>query len=254
MNLDAALFPDVRPLVTLGWYHLLLFGVLVPLTGLRSRARLLDAASVPSRSRNYLGTMLLLLVFGAVSVWTARAQGIALSFAQPRAEGILAGAIVLVLGILLVLPRWRAAVERGAPMVRLYAPSTGVERALWTAKAVLAGISEEISWRGVQVTLLGSLFGSAAPAILVCVVGFTVAHAVQDSKSLPIVAGFAIAFHLLVALSGSLIVPIAVHALYDIAAGLAYGRYVRVSKARAARASAAAPGLRGTSDAERAVR
>jgi membrane protease YdiL (CAAX protease family) len=167
---------------------------------------------------------------------------VALAFGRPGLPGTIAGAIVLVVGVLVVMPQWRAAVERGAPMVRLYAPSTRSERALWIAKSVLAGISEEISWRGVQVTLLGILFGNAAAAIAVSVITFTVAHAVQDRRSLPIVACFALAFHLLVVLSGSLIVPMVVHAAYDAAAGLAYSRFVREAKARR-RAPVAPPGV-----------
>src|SRR6185295_13585120 len=101
--------------------------------------------------------------------------------------------------------------------------------AMWVAKSVVAGISEEVSWRGVQVSLLAHLLGSVPLAIVVCVAMFTLAHAVQETRSLLLVACFAAAFHLLVWLSGSLLVPIVVHAVYDAVAGLTAGRWVRAA-------------------------
>jgi uncharacterized protein len=240
MDLGAAIFPASPPINTLGWYHLFLFGVLVPLTAIRSRRRLLAAASVPSRPLHYASTMLLQVMFAAISLWTARVQHVGLAFGRPTTPGIVAGAIVLVVGVFAVMPRWRKAVERDDPLARLYAPTTTFEGALWALKAVLAGIGEEISWRGVQPALLGLAFGNSALALVLSVIGFTVGHAYQGRKSLPIIACFAVAFHALVVISGSLLVPIAVHAAYDAVAGLAYGRLVRDAKARHRRAIASA--------------
>lgn len=89
---------------------------------------------------------------------------------------------------------------------------------------MLAGLSEEITWRGVQAGLAGSLTGSVLIAVLFCSVTFAVAHVIQGWKSAAVICIFALGFHLLVWMAGSLYVAMAVHVTYDIIAGISYGR------------------------------
>jgi membrane protease YdiL (CAAX protease family) len=67
------------------------------------------------------------------------------------------------------------------------------------------------------------LTGSVSAAVGLCIVMFGVAHAMQGWKSAGAIMIFAAAFHLLVWLAGSLYVAMAVHFLYDLIAGFAYG-------------------------------
>ena len=135
---------------------------------------------------------------------------------------------MLVATVALMRPRWRRAVERrtpvGARVLHLCMPANAVERAWWIAVAVLAGISEEITWRGVQTALLTNLTGRLWIAAIICAISFGVAHMIQGWKSSAIIVFFALGFHALVWLSGSLYVAMAVHTAYDIMAGLTYGR------------------------------
>jgi membrane protease YdiL (CAAX protease family) len=104
-------------------------------------------------------------------------------------------------------------------------PRDGQERALWLASSIAAGISEELVYRGVLTTLLARMTGSVAGAALLSAAVFAVSHYMQGWRSMAIIFGMALLFQSLVWYSGSLYVPMAVHALYDVAAGLHYGHF-----------------------------
>jgi membrane protease YdiL (CAAX protease family) len=124
-------------------------------------------------------------------------------------------------------PRWRKAVESRVPAVHLFMPDNTVERAWWIGVSFLAGIGEEITWRAVQTALLGALTGSFWFAALLSAVSFGMTHIIQGWRSAAIIAGIAIGFQVLVWLAGSLYVAMVVHVLYDLTAGIAYGRLGR---------------------------
>jgi len=67
---------------------------------------------------------------------------------------------------------------------------------------------------------------------------FAVAHSLQGWKSVAVILGFAFLMHALVAVTGSLVPAMAVHLVYDLAAGIAIARQA-VSLDRAAAAAAA---------------
>jgi membrane protease YdiL (CAAX protease family) len=91
----------------------------------------------------------------------------------------------------------------------------------------LAGLSEEITWRGVQTALLSSLTRSLWLAAIICAISFGLGHFIQGWRSSAIIVFFALGFQGLVWLSGSLYVAMAVHVAYDITAGLSYARLGR---------------------------
>src|SRR5690606_31706171 len=66
--------------------------------------------------------------------------------------------------------------------------------------------------------------GSGVAAALIASVIFGVSHSVQGWKSAGVITVIALLLHGLVALSGTLLLAIAIHAIYDAVAGLAYGR------------------------------
>lgn len=220
----------VHWLTPLGWYHLVSFGVLVPILAYRQRRRNV-AAGRPTgpRIRHYRGGVLTLLLFGAFSIVVANQQKLAL-WAWPARRpwlSLLAAVGTYVVMVTAMRPRWRAAVERRTPHLYYFMPGTPVERLWWVAISVLAGISEEITWRGVQPPLVACLTGSPAVGVAVTAVSFGAAHAVQGRRSAAVIVLFALAFQSLVWLSGSLFPAMAVHAAYDITAGLVYGRLGR---------------------------
>ena len=103
-------------------------------------------------------------------------------------------------------------------------PRNAREKVWWIAVSFLAGIGEEITWRGVQAALVGILTGDFWITSLVCSISFGLAHIIQGWKSAAIIFVFALGFHTLVWLAGSLYVAMAVHVVYDLTAGINYGK------------------------------
>lgn len=209
------------------WYHVLLFGVVVPYLAIKSHARLKASTAPIDRLKHFQTGAATLAIFAVFSLFTALKQHLWFLFNVDRA-GLLKGlpaAVAMYVGAVIVMrPRWRKAVERRKPVVRLFMPGNAIERAWWVVISTLAGISEEITWRGVQTTLLAMLFGNFVAASVVSAAMFGLGHSVQGRQSVAIVAVFALLFQAIVWLSGTLLLAMAVHVAYDITAGLNYGR------------------------------
>ncbi|HYW74023.1 MAG TPA: CPBP family intramembrane glutamic endopeptidase [Pyrinomonadaceae bacterium] len=223
------MFPFVYEINPAGWLHLLNFGLALPLVAISQARRFAQADKpLPQRIHHFRRTAATLVLFGGLSLLVARFEWIDLfPRALPPWRAIGAGVLMFVVAVAAMRPRWRRAVERGARVVYLFMPANPAERAWWIVVAVLAGVSEEITWRGVQAGLAYKLLGNVTLAFVLCAVSFGVGHIIQGWKSAILISVFALAFHLLVWLSGSLYVAMAVHIAYDITAGINYGRLGR---------------------------
>jgi membrane protease YdiL (CAAX protease family) len=207
-----------------GWFHLVCFGVILPWLAVRS-ARNLPRLSQRPRKGHFLSVLLVQGVSVFVSIKVAGAERITLfpaTFPPPFAIGI--GAAMAVLAILALRPRWREAVERREPRVHFVMPRDATERKLWVAVSLAAGCSEEITYRGVMYTLLLRLADDPLVAAIAAAMLFGAAHAVQGWKGISAVGLIGLSLQGLVLLAGSLYVAMAVHVLYDIVTGLAYGK------------------------------
>ena len=217
-------------LTPLGWYHVVVFALIVPALALLSRRRLgAGTAPLPARVRQFRATSLMLVLFGGLSVLTAGSERLELfAWRLDRPVWSLAAAAVMFVGAVVVMrPRWRRAVIERRRIVHLFMPQTPAERTWWVVVSTLAGISEEITWRGVQAVLLAVLTGSILGGALLSALMFGAAHAVQCWRSTLVIVAFALAFQGLYWLSGTLHVGMIVHAAYDITAGWTYGRFGR---------------------------
>lgn len=218
------MFPNVYKINLVGWFHLVYFGIVVPLAAVLE-ARKFRRKPLPDRLKNFKGMAVTLISFGVISLVCAFFNWINLfPRAMPPWPAVLAGLVMYLAAVATMRPYWRAAVQKRARAVHLYMPTNATERGWWIIVAILAGVIEEITWRGVQTALAVNFFGSVWLGILFCVVSFAIAHAVQGWKSAAIISVFAVGFHTLVWLSGSLYVAMAVHILYDVTAGISYGR------------------------------
>jgi len=223
------MFPYAHGINLAGWVHLVFFGLLIPAAAIIERRKFRAAATpLPNRLRHFQVTALSLVMLVTISLTVARLEWIELfPRAFPKWGAFLGGALVLAAMIAYMRPRWRRAVERRARVVHLYMPANGTERAWWIAVSVLAGLGEEITWRGVQGALLNNLTGRFWLAAIICAISFAVGHMIQGWRSVIVIIGFALCFHALVWLAGSLYVAMGVHIAYDVAAGISYGRLGR---------------------------
>jgi membrane protease YdiL (CAAX protease family) len=205
-----------------GLFHLTFFGVVLPVGAWRSQLRL-ARMELPPKRPYFLGVIAQQLVFLAISAAVAATLDLALPLESPSGRDLALGAGFLGLTLIALAPFWRSQVRRRSRFVYLVAPRNGEERAFWVAVSALAGVGEEITYRGVFFILLTRLMPVPA-AVAVGALAFGAAHLAQGWRAAPIVVGFSVGFQLLVLATGTLYVAMAAHLLYDLVAGLAYGR------------------------------
>jgi membrane protease YdiL (CAAX protease family) len=211
-------------------FHLVFFGVFLPLATFRMhRSMAKGRTGVPDPRKHFRGATIELATLMALSIGVAKVTGIdLLAFDRTRlVPGLAVGAAMYTAAVLFMRPRWRHAVEKRAPIVRLFMPRDAGERAWWIAVSVLAGIGEEITWRGVQTQLLVPIVGTYALAAVLSAISFGLVHYVQGWRSAAVIVLFALGFQAVVWASGGLLVAMLVHVAYDITAGLTYGKLGR---------------------------
>jgi membrane protease YdiL (CAAX protease family) len=84
----------------------------------------------------------------------------------------------------------------------------------------VAGIVEEIVYRGALFTLWQRVLGSWWAAAALCSLAFALAHFVQGWRAMVVIIAFALGSHAIVRLTGDLYTVMAVHVVYDFLAGL----------------------------------
>ncbi len=199
----------------------------VPWAVIRNHDTALAMAWIPM-SRRFLAMLIPQVVLGLIAILTAWMDGVDILPARlPQPAHWLLAAGFLLTAFVLVRPHWRRSMEEGKLTWRLFAPITREERGMWIGLSLSAGIGEELVWRGVLPVLLTRLGGSFALAILLSVLSFAIAHAIQGLRSVLAIAAFALAFHGLVWVSGSLYVGMAAHFVYDVIAGFTYAQFAR---------------------------
>lgn len=211
------------PISISGYAHLLFFGLLIPIGAVRSQ-KLLANRPLPPRQRYFRAAVIQVALFALLSIVVARQNAIVLFPRRaPPPLAFATGAVFLAIAIPFGWTRWVKAVRERQKVVALFMPTNNNERMLWLAAAALAGFGEEITWRGVQTTLLNRLTGNVWVAIAIAIVMFSISHAIQGWNSVAVIALYTTGFHAIVWLSGSLYVAMVVHFLYDLIAGLSYG-------------------------------
>ena len=144
------------------------------------------------------------------------------------AREILAGGAALLLSLVLrkVATSMHSDEERRRMVIRAMVPRSPLERWLYAVMAIAAGIAEEAAYRGVGMYLLSEALGNAWVAALILATAFALAHLIQEWKSLPFIFLMALGMHALVAVTGTLVVAMVVHAVFDLVAGVLAAREV----------------------------
>lgn len=179
---------------------------------------------------SWVAVMGLIVVFGGASL---RDIGLVWNMPPPEVLGFVAAATLgsLIPIAVFALRSWRF----GGPGVRdsfrqmmepvsALLPSTREERWLFAAVAVTAGICEELLFRGFLLFYLQDLFLglSLAAAVIVSSIVFGMAHLYQGAKGVLGTGVFGLGMALLYVWSGSLLLPIILHALLDLRVLLLY--------------------------------
>ena len=220
--------------IELGYLAVML--VIIPRGAIRSRRILGDSATTagqPELTRRQILlqsilTLTLLGVMTGIAAWAIDYDPLHRPARFGTLELLIGAGGLAITGLAGWLSgRVRTPAEREKLAIYRWMPQTGVERALFVVSALLAGTVEEAAYRGVLVTILAGVTGSAAVGALVSALAFAVGHAVQGWKSGVVVFAMALLMQAIVALTGTLLIAMAVHALYDIVAGIRAGNTAR---------------------------
>jgi membrane protease YdiL (CAAX protease family) len=169
----------------------------------------------PKLKRFQVGAILLTFT-GLISYNTAEIEKVTLPI-QPEFWSLLYGTVFL-LALINAVARGqhRVPAEHRERIRLLYSPTNPAELSWSLVTGTCAGIFEEITYRAVLYELFGRQFGYGISFVL-CVVFFVLAHLPQGVRGAVGVAILAMVFHITYVMSGSLLAPILVHAIYDIA-------------------------------------
>ena len=204
----------------LAYYFLFYVGLFLPFAAFRSAKRVRENRNIPSRKKAYLSTLFSLSILLFITVFTARRNWITL-FPTPviGVRNVLIGlaALGLKLGYFFLRRRNRSFATH--PSQKLMAPRTAEEKALFVIIVALAAVTEEAAYRGVAFQLFWWLTGSAWIGAAASALAFGLSHQVQGWKVVIIVFFHALLDQLVVYLTGSLYIVIAVHFIYDLIAG-----------------------------------
>jgi membrane protease YdiL (CAAX protease family) len=208
--------------------------LVIPVYGWHSHRRVVERArrgETFDRRTIYLQTHALefLLLFGVVGLWLVNGRSIdQLGFVAPAGTGFWLGAGLAMLAVGLLVHSWLAArrmtlEERSRQFEKLgdlqyFLPASPGELRHFAALSIVAGVVEEIVYRGFLFWYLAWLM--PVWGIVVCSAAiFAFGHSYQGAAGVLRIFVIGVAFGLLFLLSGSIWLPIALHALLDILQG-----------------------------------
>ena len=186
-----------------------------------------------ARVAGYRETIVSWLVFAAalVAIWLVTGRAWAeLGFRWGDPLRLALGALLGVAVLWITYQQMRKLTSGGASAVTeqmgdvaFFAPRTRRELGWFRAVSVNAGVTEELIFRGFLLWYLEPYVGVAWAAVLAVLI-FTLGHAYQGLANVPPLLGASAFFVFLYLWSGSLLLPIIVHALADAIQGTALAR------------------------------
>lgn len=206
-----------------GWSVALLTIVCIILPALAYRtSRIFASGPLPvPRTWFYAETIAFQLVVLAVAGVCAWRNDIHVARLPERwLSGAASAAALLGVALLLLKVRWPGRPDEMKSRLYELLPHSPEEMRLFLPLCAVASLSEEIVYRGVTVALLGRLTGHSAVAVGIAAVVFALGHMVQGWRSVGVIFVFALAFHAIVYVAGSLLFAIVAHFAYDVAAGV----------------------------------
>ncbi len=226
---------------------LLAVTIVMPVLGVRDYRKMLRGlreGRTSARIEAYRGTIAVqwALTLGFLGWWLLAGRELTPLGLIPSATGwqwLAVGAGIAIIGFLLfqmltVLrsPEQLDKIRRQARELCGIAPLTSVERRVFALVSATAGICEEILFRGLLITVLAAVMGTW-PAIILSSIIFGLGHAYQGWKGIGKIALAGLVLALLFVGSGSLFIPMLLHAVGDLTGGYILGAASRVAPVEA---------------------
>lgn len=202
----------------LEYVFLFFIGVVLPLLAFQT-ARLLRGGPLPlPRKHFYVQTIVLQVAILLFALFVKR--DVLRPPSRPIA-GVFAAAALLGIAIAILVWRWPQRSDESRTQLYELLPHDHSDMPVYFALCVAAGFAEEIAYRGATFELLGA---TPLAAIIASIV-FALGHAIQGWRSVGAIFLFALGFHVIVYVAGSLWYAIAVHVAYDAIAGVLIPRW-----------------------------
>ena len=199
---------------------LALIGLGVPALALAGK-RKLDAGLRLPRVPLYVEGVATQSILLALSFFVASINGITLLVAPDPAPAHMAlagGMLLAAIGAMLLATRYGS--DETLDRIYMIVPATYGERIFWIFVSAAAAFGEEITYRGVLFAILAGVTGDWWLAASVGSLIFAAAHVAQGWTSALVIAVFGLGFQFLALQTGSLLLPVIIHFLYDVATGL----------------------------------
>lgn len=204
------------------WFVVLML-VTLPIAVIRAARTQKPAVVSRQRISQRLKTVFALVVLAAMALGVAWRDHIEL-FPPIQVTGkIVALSIVILLGTIALaeaLLQARSPEGRTELWVRQIIPQNNAERFVWLISSTVAGVTEEIIFRGVLFAVLVAVTSSVGLSALISALVFAIGHARQGWKSMVFIFGIALLFQWLVIYAASLVPAMIIHAIYNIVRGL----------------------------------
>jgi membrane protease YdiL (CAAX protease family) len=213
-------------------HHAIVFSLIVlfPIWD-RHETKYLKTTTDPDARRNgyrktiawqIVAVIILLLTIPPAVLYHAPTEGRTLAgraghLVIPIAIGLSAGFIIpLIIGW--IKPETRTAQAKQLDAIRFFLPQTATEKQWFAAMCLVVGICEEVIFRGFLIRYVMSLplHVDIIPATVIAAVIFGIDHGYQGIVGILSTAVLALVFTLIFFATGSLLVPMLVHALIDL--------------------------------------
>lgn len=216
-----------------GLVLILVLAVAVPLVGIWDFRRLvswIEEGRTDARTRTYRWILAVewTLALGFTGWWLAAGRSLEALRLVPATDGwqwlavgLGVATAVFFIGQLVVLLRKPDALRkmsRQAGEVASLGPQSDGEIRLFAVVSITAGICEEIVYRGALLAVLVPVVGTW-PAVALSSVIFGLGHAYQGAVGIAKTAAVGLVMALLAVFTGSLFVPMVLHAVIDLTSG-----------------------------------
>ena len=205
----------------------LITGVLAPIGSYLSYRRINSGKPLPPKIRRFRTTILLQLVLLIVAINAADENGLDTWIPPGDPTLWFYGMLIAVFPALALPHRWNKLPEARKKRLLIFMPENRGHLAYWIPISLLAGLGEEIAYRGDLFSILREQTHSLWWALLVAVLLFAVGHMAQGFRAVFGIAYLALVYHVFVLLSGSLLIAMCMHASHNLLIGMAFIRLAR---------------------------
>jgi membrane protease YdiL (CAAX protease family) len=205
------------------WGELFMVQVLLlaPALGIAGYFRIRSGKPLPPKRDRYRRAIVVEAILLLLAVLAAREQHVPLLYGPAPGVSAWIFAIVFLTTVGLRLRQaWPKLSPERMARARIVLPDHPSLMRLWVVISAMAGVSEEIAYRGLAFRFLTGNHGSVPLALLLCIASFAIAHMAQGWRGVLGTAIIAVLMHAVVYQTQSLYVAIVVHAVYDLMVGM----------------------------------